>query len=258
MTRLQAHRGVSFEYPENTMIAYQAAVDQGYAIIELDPKYTADGKFVMLHDRSLKRTARDKGGNAYDINISDLTLEQARSYEYGSWFGESFRGEPIPTLSDVLDFSENNPHVPLKFDNVWTSFPEELRKAFLSEIAERGNRVNVGLTCGTLDSLKQAAETLPYAALHYDGIDLKDETLQTVASVARVHKPVIWVCYDNPQTAWFKGEKATKELCERVHQYGELGIWLLSDREELNEATQIFKANYVETNGRIKPDWLES
>ena len=46
MAKLQAHRGVSYEYPENTMIAYQAAIDQGYGIIELDPKYTADGKIV--------------------------------------------------------------------------------------------------------------------------------------------------------------------------------------------------------------------
>lgn len=258
MTGLQAHRGVSFEYPENTMIAYRAAVDQGYTIIELDPKYTADGKFVMLHDRSLKRTARDADGNAPDSKICDLTLAQARDYEYGLWFSERFRGEPIPTLSDVLDFSEKNPEVSLKFDNVWTGFPEALRVAFLSEIAERGEKVNIGLTCGTLESLKQAVETLPYAALHYDGIDLKEETLQAVASIARGHKLVIWVCYNNPKTAWFKGEKATEALCERVRQYGGLGIWLLSEREELEEAVQILKADYVETNGQIKPDWLNA
>ena len=39
MTKLQAHRGVSSDYPENTMIAFRAAVNEGYAIIELDPKY---------------------------------------------------------------------------------------------------------------------------------------------------------------------------------------------------------------------------
>ena len=80
MTKLQAHRGVSYEYPENTIIAYQAAVDQGYGIIELDPKYTLDGKFVMLYDKSLKRTARDENGVAPELNIADITLEQARSY----------------------------------------------------------------------------------------------------------------------------------------------------------------------------------
>lgn len=257
MTKLQAHRGVSSEFPENTIVAYQAAVDQEYAIIELDPKYTADGKFVMLHDKSIKRTARDMDGKTEDIPISELTLEQARRYEYGSWKDEKFKGVQIPTLSDVLDFSEKNPDVPLKFDNVWTKFPEDLKIAFLNEIAERGNGVNVGFTCGTLESLSLAAKTVPWAALHYDGIDISEDTLKKVSEIAAGHKLVIWVCYDAPATAWFKGEKANAELCERVRRYGKLGIWLLSEREELEKAVCEFKADYVETNGRIKPDWVE-
>ena len=50
MKRLQAHRGVRSEYPENTIATFKASVDEGYDIIELDPKYTKDGKFVFLHD----------------------------------------------------------------------------------------------------------------------------------------------------------------------------------------------------------------
>ena len=42
--KLQAHRGVSTEYPENTMASFEAAVLQGYDVIELDPNYTADGQ----------------------------------------------------------------------------------------------------------------------------------------------------------------------------------------------------------------------
>ena len=68
---------------------------------------------------------------------------------------------------------------------------------------------------------------------------------------------MIWICYDTPATAWFKGEKATAALCDRVRRYGEIGIWLLSEREELREAAHFFRADYVETNGKIKPDWLE-
>ena len=180
MTKLQAHRGVSYEYPENTILAYQAAVDQGYGIIELDPKYTLDGKFVMLHDKSLKRTARDKNGIAPELNIADITLEQARSYEYGSWKDEKFKGEKIPTLSDVLDFAEENPTVPLKFDNVWTKFPDDIRKAFLEEIAERKGSVNVGMTCDSLESLQEVANSIPWATLHYDGIDLFENFLKIV------------------------------------------------------------------------------
>ena len=81
MTKLQAHRGVSAEFPENTMVAFQAAADQGYGLIELDPKYTADGQIVMLHDSYLKRTARDADGGIPAASITELTLAQAREFK---------------------------------------------------------------------------------------------------------------------------------------------------------------------------------
>lgn len=257
MTKLQAHRGVSYEFPENTMIAYQAAVDQGYGIIELDPKYTSDGKIVMLHDKSLKRTARDVDGGQHDILINELTLAEAQSYEYGSWMGEEFKGEKMPTLSDVLDFSEKNKNIPIKLDNVWNKFPDNIRTEFLAEIAERGDRVNVGFTCSTTEALAEAAEAIPTAALHYDGIDVSEEVLAKVAEISKGHPLVIWLCYDTPATKWYKGERASVELCERVRKYGEIGIWLLAEKEELREAVLDFRADYVETNGKIKPWWIE-
>ncbi len=57
---LQAHRGVSSDRPENTMVAYREAVIQGYDLIELDAKMTKDNLPVLLHDNHLNRTARDK------------------------------------------------------------------------------------------------------------------------------------------------------------------------------------------------------
>lgn len=257
MTKLQAHRGVSYEYPENTMIAYQAAIDQGYGIIELDPKYTADGKIVMLHDKSIKRTARDEHGEQHDIQITELTLAEAQGYEYGSWKGEKFKGEKMPTLADVLDFSEKNKATPIKLDNVWNKFPDDIRARFLSEVAERGDRVNVGFTCSTPEALAEAATTNPLAALHYDGIDVSEESLRKISEIANGHKLVIWLCYDTPATKWYKGERASVELCERVRKYGEIGIWLLAEREELREAIVDFKADYVETNGKLKPWWID-
>ena len=257
MTKLQAHRGVSYEYPENTMIAYQAAIDQGYGIVELDPKYTADGKIVMLHDNSIKRTARNAEGEQHDLQITELTLEEAQGYEYGSWKDEKFKGEKLPTLSDVLDFSEKNITVPIKLDNVWNKFPDEIRAAFLAEVAERGDSVNVGFTCSTAEALAEAAEACPAAALHYDGADVSEETLKRIAELAEGHRLVIWLCYDTPATKWYMGERAGVALCDRVRKYGEIGIWLLAEKEELREAVLDFKADYVETNGKLKPWWVD-
>lgn len=177
--------------------------------------------------------------------------------EYGSWLNESFKGEKIPTLSNVLDFSAKNLAVPLKFDNVWNKFPDDIRAKFLCEIAERGERVNVGFTCSTLEALREAANAMPTAALHYDGIDVSEGTLKRVAEIAQGHKLVIWLCYDTPATKWYKGERASVELCDRVRKYGEVGIWLLAEREELDIAINKFHADYVETNGKLKPWWIK-
>lgn len=258
MIRLQAHRGVAAEYPENTMAAFYASVEQGYHLIELDPKYTADGKFVFLHDKSLNRTARNTDGSELDneVLISEITLDEATVYDYGAFMGEKFKGEKLPTLEDVLDFAEQNPNVPLKIDNVWERFPEELKENFLSIIAERGDRVRVCFTCKKIEDLELIAKRFPNSELHYDGPDLSEETLSKAREIAGDRSLVIWVCFENKQTVWCKNEKASVELCNRVKKYGQLGLWILSEREELEDAVNKYGADVIETTGHIKPWWL--
>ena len=78
--KLQAHRGVSTDYPENTLAAFDAAADEGYAIVECDPKYTGDGVIVMHHDRTTARTGRTADGKpAPDKNVSDYVRRTARA-----------------------------------------------------------------------------------------------------------------------------------------------------------------------------------
>ena len=136
MIKLQAHRGVSSEYPENTMVAFRASVDQGYDVIEFDPKYTKDGKIVILHDRSVNRTGRRRDGSALEQEtiIYDITFDEARALEYGSWFSPEFAGEQMPLLTDLLDFAKET-GIPLKVDNVWESFPENMREEMFSQIS---------------------------------------------------------------------------------------------------------------------------
>ncbi len=83
--KFQAHRGVGTEFPENTMPAFIAAAAQGYDYIELDPAFTGDGKCVIMHDKSINRTCRDKKGTAIknEIMIADISYEQALQYDAG-------------------------------------------------------------------------------------------------------------------------------------------------------------------------------
>lgn len=257
MAKLQAHRGVSSDYPENTMAAFRASVAEGYDYIEFDPKYTSDGEIVILHDRTLDRTVRNGDGSKLEAGkaISEVTLCEARSYDCGIWFDEKFRGEKMPLLRELLEYAAEV-KIPIKVDNVWEHFPEHIREKMFGEIEEYADRINIGFTCAKLETLKIAADRFPNADIHYDGGDLSRERLEEVARLAKGHHLYIWVCFPNDMTGWFKGTKATPEVCRFVRQYGELGVWILSKREELEVAVRELDAEIIETTGHIKPEWI--
>lgn len=238
------------------MAAFRASVEQGYDLIEFDPKYTKDGEIVILHDHTLNRTARKDGKPLpEEIKIKNITLAEAREYEYGSWFSKDFEGEQIPLLTDLLDFARQT-GIKLKVDNVWESFPEDIREKMFSIIESYGDAVDIGFTCARLETLKAAASRFPKADIHYDGPDLSEVRLDEVARLAEGHHLYVWVCFDNEMTKWFGGTKASVEVCDTVRRYGELGVWILSKRDELVPAIRDFHAEVIETTGHIKPEWL--
>jgi len=91
-----AHRGSSGSAPENTITAFELALESGAEILECDVRLTRDGEVVVLHDRTLNRTTNDTGP------IKERTLEELKRLDAGSWFSSRFKGERIPTLSEVL------------------------------------------------------------------------------------------------------------------------------------------------------------
>lgn len=90
------HRGYSSRAPENTMVAFETALEHGSPRIELDVQMTADGVAVVTHDTSLRRCT---GCNA---NIYDLPYAQVQQLDAGRWFHRQFTGSYIPTLEEVL------------------------------------------------------------------------------------------------------------------------------------------------------------
>lgn len=94
---IYAHRGNSSVYPENTMSAFRSAVDLGVHGIETDVHMTKDGILVITHDEEISRVSDGKG------MVKDLTYKELLQQDFGLWKGEAFKGEKIPTLSELLD-----------------------------------------------------------------------------------------------------------------------------------------------------------
>jgi hypothetical protein len=98
LIHLVAHRGNAREFPENTLPAFQSALDLGVRFLELDVHLCADGTPVVIHDHLLARTTGLPG------SIFELTGAQAAAIEAAepARFGDRYRGTRIPLLTDAL------------------------------------------------------------------------------------------------------------------------------------------------------------
>lgn len=91
-----AHRGASYDAPENTLTSLKLAWQQKADASEFDVFLSKDGKIVVLHDKDTKRVA------GVDKKVVEQTLAELRQLDVGRWKGEKFAGEKIPTLDELL------------------------------------------------------------------------------------------------------------------------------------------------------------
>lgn len=103
------HRGFQEVAPENTLHAFKLSAEHGFEYIETDVQFTSDGIPVILHDRSINRTARNADGTALSstINIDSITYEQAQTYDFGIWKGAEFAETKIPSFEQMVSYCKN-------------------------------------------------------------------------------------------------------------------------------------------------------
>lgn len=97
LPRVVGHRGAAAQAPENTLAAFARAAELGCSWIEFDVRLAADGVPVVLHDRSLARTA------GLDAAIDDVPCRRLAALDAGSHAGPFWAKERIPTLAQALD-----------------------------------------------------------------------------------------------------------------------------------------------------------
>jgi glycerophosphoryl diester phosphodiesterase len=94
-----SHRGEHLHHPENTLLAYQAAIDAGADYFEVDVRTTSDGKLVLSHDGSVARRTNGQG------DIGKMTFDEVRALDAGIKSGPEFAGTKIPTFDEALDLA---------------------------------------------------------------------------------------------------------------------------------------------------------
>ncbi|MCW8848461.1 MAG: glycerophosphodiester phosphodiesterase family protein [Melioribacteraceae bacterium] len=91
-----AHRGESYDAPENTLASINLAWQRDADAVEIDVRLSKDNKVVVFHDKTTRRLG---GRNEY---VKKQSLTELKQLDVGSWKSEKYNNERIPTLTEVL------------------------------------------------------------------------------------------------------------------------------------------------------------
>ncbi len=143
-----AHRGASAIAPENTLAAFQLAMDARADAIELDVRLTADGNVVVIHDAHLKRTTNGKG------LVEQSSTGRIKSLSAGSWFGDRYSEERVPLLSEVLELVMGKIGIDIELKQEHHQKGFSLLKRTLAIIREHGAEEYILLTSFNYSMIK--------------------------------------------------------------------------------------------------------
>jgi len=103
VAEIVAHRGASWDAPENTIMAIELAILQGADTVEIDVRESREHIPILFHDTTTSRTTNDQISRV----IGNMTIEQIKELDAGSWFDLSYAEEKVPTLEEALIVMQN-------------------------------------------------------------------------------------------------------------------------------------------------------
>ena len=153
-----AHRGASGPglAPENTLAAFEYAIQIGTDVLEADIQVTGDGELVVIHDATLDRTTNGTG------LVAECRLEVVRRLDAGSWFDSRYRGERVPTLTEVLDLARNRALVLVELKSDYVS---ERLLAVIDELGANNGVIIQSFNPETIERINLLDRSLPTSLL---------------------------------------------------------------------------------------------
>ena len=149
------HRGARGMAPENTMAGFEICANLGVGF-ELDTQLSFTGEPVVFHDDTLERCTNGSG------RLHDHSLKQLKKLDAGSHFSAQFRGEPIPTLAEVLETYGKKVVIDIEIkDESFRDNPKTLVDAVYKEIDKRNLHERVCITSFNPEALWLMRERCP-------------------------------------------------------------------------------------------------
>lgn len=212
-----AHRGAAGYAPENTIAAFDKGLEMKADYIEIDVQRSKDGQLVVIHDTTVDRTTDGTG------KVGELTLEQLRSLDAGSFKGEQFAGERIPTFDEVLDrfHGKIGILIELKAPELYPGIEEAVAGELKERNLDKPQNNKIIIQSFNFNSMKKMDALLPevpIGVLTSSRLHITDLALEEFAAYAD---------YFNPSYGL-----VSKELVDKVHNLGmEIQSWTVRSPE---------------------------
>ena len=211
-----AHRGASAYAPENTLAAFDKALDLGAADVEFDVHFSADGQVVVIHDDTVDRTTNGSGA------VAELTLAQLKSLDAGSWFAAQFSEERIPTLMELLERYKDRLHLHIEVKGR----AEHLSEKTIDLVRDHGWLDSVTIISFQKERLEEARAYAPEIPAGWLAREV-DESMIEQARRLRL----AMIC---PQAGILD-----RELADRLHQKGFIVmVWGAGDEDVMRRVVE--------------------
>lgn len=171
------HRGYCTKAPENTLSAYKLSAKHGFDYVECDVSFTSDNVPVLLHDSTIDRTSNGTG------NINNLTFEEVRKYDFGSWFSSDYTGELIPTFEEFIALCRKlslHPYIEIKSSAAYT---QEQINALINIVQRYGMTDNVSYISFNYIYLEYVKKADNKARLGYVVGDVTNSVISTAKTL---------------------------------------------------------------------------
>lgn len=216
-----AHRGFSGKYPENTLLAFEQAIEAGCDGIELDVQLSKDEELVILHDEALKRTTGESG------YVWEYTLSQLKAMDASEKYRGIYGKVEIPTLQEYFELVKNSHIITnIELKTGVNTYPG-IEKKVLALIDAYGLRQRVMVSSFN----------------HYSAVRFKELAPEIPCGVLEESRIVRFAEYayrlgmDYLHPAHFT---VTEELAQEAASFG-LGIntWTVNDTKELERLMEL-------------------
>lgn len=154
---IQAHRGAGIDMPENTLESFKAMWDVGVTP-EADLRTTKDGVIVCFHDADFRRVVSNVAPEQQGQGVEDLTAADVKKLEVGSFRGQQYAGQRVPTLTELFETMQGHPdrlvYLDMKTENVDL---DQLQK----QVVDAGLQKQIIFTTKHHDLIRQWKQRVP-------------------------------------------------------------------------------------------------